>query len=329
MSNHNQYAPNPVNWIDPFGLCSKEDNQIGVVNGIVGTGYLIVTGVANTAVDIVAGIAGLVALGVSGGNLNTSTNVIASIQKYQVGPITDAGDLVGSKVAPYVQEYYVDNMDAFGDATLEATGSPLLATLANKSVEIGATLVGGKTLLSSVKSGALKSSVLYPNKVDWNNSFPDGLLVKDPRSFTNGLGMYNKLIAKGLEPDLALTISRELLESGVQEPTLLKLTSSDMLYKVVPKNSGLPGIDSPYFVTKEMLDSLPSNAHEAGSLLGLPQVPDSFDIYSVSAKFDVEVFQSEIAPFSVNGGEFLRAGGGQQTLILDRNQFTASKLFGD
>ena len=158
--NHYQYVPNPVNWVDPYGLCAKEDNQIGVINGVVGTGDLIVIGVANTAVDIVAGIAGLAALGVSGGNVNTSTNVISSIQKYQVGPITDAGELVGGKVAPYVQEYYVDNMDAFGDATLEATGSPLLATLANKSVEIGATLVGGKTLLSSAK-GSLTKNTLF------------------------------------------------------------------------------------------------------------------------------------------------------------------------
>jgi len=50
-----------------------------------------------------------------------------------------------------VQEYYEDNMAALGDATLDATGSPLLATMAHKSVEIAGTLVGGKTLLNSVK----------------------------------------------------------------------------------------------------------------------------------------------------------------------------------
>jgi len=52
------------------------------------------------------------------------------------------------------------------------------------------------------------------------------------------------------------------------------------------------------------------DASEAGSILGLPQVPSSFDIYEVTAKSDVDVFQSEIAPFSVNGGDHLRSGGG-------------------
>ena len=50
-----------------------------------------------------------------------------------------------------MQEYYEDNMAALGDATLEATGSPALATMAHKSVEIAATLAGGKTVLNGAK----------------------------------------------------------------------------------------------------------------------------------------------------------------------------------
>ncbi len=82
-------------------------------------------------------------------------------------------------------------------------------------------------------------------------------------------------------------------------------------------------------MTKDMLDHLPEDPSEAGSFLGLPQIPDSFDVYEIAAKTDVEVFQSEIAPFSVNGGEFTRLGGGIQTLVINRDQFSAARLLGE
>ena len=170
---------------------------------------------------------------------------------------------------------------------------------------------------------------LSPEKVDWNNSGPSGLQVKDPRDFAVGTRMYESLLEKGLESDLALTITRELLESGISEPKIVKLKPGDQLYKVVPKNGGPPGEHSPYFMTKDMLDELPRETSDAASVLGLPQAPDSFDVYSITVKTDVEVFQSEIAPFSVNGGEHLRSGGGTQTLVTNRGQFTSPSLLGD
>jgi len=170
---------------------------------------------------------------------------------------------------------------------------------------------------------------LSPEKVDWNNSGPSGLQVKDPRDFTVGTRMYESLLEKGLESDLALTITRELLESGISEPKIIKLKPGDQLYKVVPKNGGPPGEHSPYFMTKDMLDELPRATSDAASILGLPQAPESFDVYSITAKKDVEVFQSEIGPFSVNGGEHQRFGGGTQTLVTNRGLFTSPSLLGD
>jgi len=181
----------------------------------------------------------------------------------------------------------------------------------------------------AVQAKVVPKTKLSPTKVDWNNSGPNGLSVKDPRDFAVGNKMYESLLDKGLEPDLALTISRELLESGVSEPSIIKIKPGDKLYKVTPRNGGPPGEHSPYFMTKEMLDELPDNAAEAGSILGLPQVPDSFDLYEIKAKTNLGVFQSEIASFSVNGGEHLRRGGGTQTLVTNRDQFTSPTLLGD
>ena len=169
-------------------------------------------------------------------------------------------------------------------------------------------------------------SPVTPLKVNWNTSKPNGLQVRDPRVFSAGKQMFDQLIYKGVEPDLTLTISRELLESGVTEPIAITMKSGDTLYKVVPKNSGKPSDNSPYFIDKKAFDSLPSDTNEIGNHLGLPQIPEEFDIYSITAKSESVIYQSEIAPFIVNNGEHIRSGGGVQTLVPDRSVFTSPKL---
>ena len=188
--NHYQYAPNPVNWVDPFGLLCKEGQakvkaaldakpeisgdlrsqienickqeqsgctademveQINAFDAVTGGLDLFVSGLLNSVVDVVAGGAGIVTLAMSGGDVDAAVHTIESVQSNQIGPFTDAGQAVSEKLAPIVQEYYEDNMAAFGDATLEATGSPALATMAHKSVEVAATLAGGKTVLNGAK----------------------------------------------------------------------------------------------------------------------------------------------------------------------------------
>lgn len=188
----------------------------------------------------------------------------------------------------------------------------------------------GAAGVTGASSKAVKpETLLSPEKVDWNSSEPNGLEVKDPRDYPAGKKMYQSLLDNGLEAGIALTISRELLESGVSEPDVVSLPAGAELYKIVPEASGAPGENSPYFMTKEMLESLPEDPTEAGSYLGLPQVASSYDVYSIQAKTDVVVYQSEIAPYSVNNGTFQRSGGGVQTLVLNRKQFTSPKLLGN
>ena len=171
-----------------------------------------------------------------------------------------------------------------------------------------------------------RRSPVTPEKVNWDESGPDGLQVEDPRDFQVGKLMYEDLLASGKSPDLALTITRELLESGAAEPIPRMLPKGSTLYKVVPKNGGPPGRNSPYFVTKETFDSLPENASLAGDALGLPQVPKEFDVYTIKAKEDFTVYESTIAPFEVNNSEFIRHGGKTQTLVLNRDKFTSPSL---
>ncbi|WP_104399827.1 RHS repeat-associated core domain-containing protein [Vibrio penaeicida] len=192
--NHYQYAPNPVMWIDPSGLCCEEPDAavkagetdaqpekrvvyamgsgnftsaakvnaptyplhpqpIGSNVGgkyVEGTAELLISGVYNTGVDIVAGLAGLAPLAI--GDLNTSVNWIEGIQDtLSYTPKTDGAQMIGEHLSGYVQAYE-STMESAGDAVLDATGSPLAATLTHKSVEIVGTLAGGRTVMKAIKS---------------------------------------------------------------------------------------------------------------------------------------------------------------------------------
>ena len=166
---------------------------------------------------------------------------------------------------------------------------------------------------------------IMPRQVDWDNSGPEGLIVKDPREFEVGNEMFNSFVSTGMEPDLALRISRELLESGVEEPKKEVVKKNGALYKLVPEGGPPPSMHTPYFVTLEMLNTLPNNSQSVGDLLGLPQVPESFDVYEMIAKEDALVYQSKIAPFKVNNGEFIRSGGGTQALVINKSSFSKPK----
>ncbi|MDP2713463.1 RHS repeat-associated core domain-containing protein [Rheinheimera sp.] len=180
--NHYQYAPNHINWIDPLGLCAKEEGSVGLLDGIVGTADLVVTGLVNTGVDIVAGGAGLVTLAISGGNVDAAAHTIESVQEKQIGLLSQAGEKVAGVVAPAVDKYYEQNMAALGDATLEATGSPMLATAAHKSVELVGTVLGAGVVGKSLKNGAKVDGVgvrsEVPNKVDDVGSTLQGAVIK-------------------------------------------------------------------------------------------------------------------------------------------------------
>ena len=176
--------------------------------------------------------------------------------------------------------------------------------------------------LELTKSKAARDSLIKkdfiapskPEKVNWSTSKANGLIVKDPRDFSVGKAIYSGLTDKGMEPDLALQISRELLESGLEPPIPTKVPKGFELFKLVPKGSGLPGKNSPYFVTREQYSQLPNDPEKAGDFLGLPQIPTSFDTYKIVAEQDTILYQSKVAPFSVNGGEYVRKGGATQNI---------------
>lgn len=167
-------------------------------------------------------------------------------------------------------------------------------------------------------------ALVSPAEVNWNTSRALGMEISDPRDYAVGQQMFESLQQAGVSPDRALRMSRDMLESGVDLPSSVSLLQGDQLFKLVPTGSP-PSGSTPYFVTGDVLERLPNNPQAIGERLGLPQVPSSFELYSVTAKSNVDVFQSQIAKFSVNSGEHLRSGGEIQTLVTRRDLFTEAQ----
>ncbi|MHA7230562.1 hypothetical protein ACVT98_16825 [Vibrio campbellii] len=102
----------------------------------------------NTTVDIVAGLGGVIELAT--GDVSSSADLIESIQtNYSYIPRTDGARKIGKAISPYV-DMYDQTMKGLGDAALEHTGSPFIATLVYKAPEITTTLIGGKALKNSL-----------------------------------------------------------------------------------------------------------------------------------------------------------------------------------
>ncbi|UTV26478.1 hypothetical protein [Photobacterium atrarenae] len=144
-------------------------------NYAVGTAEVLLAGAVNTAVSSFAGLAGIVDLAL-GGDLSSSAALIEKIQaNYSYIPGSTGAQMITEDLAEYVNAYE-QTMSAAGDSVLDATGSPLAATLTHKSVEIAATLVGGSSVLKSAKG--LK---VVPNKAPPGQFHSNGLPIKIER----------------------------------------------------------------------------------------------------------------------------------------------------
>jgi len=66
-------------------------------------------------------------------------------------------------------------------------------------------------------------------------------------------------------------------------------------------------------------------------VFGLPASSDAakYSIYEIKPKGSATVFESKIAPTSELGGKFITNGGGTQTVVTDRSQFSEPKHIGE
>ncbi len=92
--------------------------------------------------------------------------------------------------------------------------------------------------------------------------------------------------------------------------------------KVVP-SGGQPSTSTGYWMRESELLALKKNPAEIANKLGLPpgMHVNKFDVYQITPRQGAVVFESKIAPTTVNGIPHT-TGGAKQSIVVNRDQFT-------
>lgn len=163
---------------------AKAGGGIDVVDAVLGTSEILLAGVLNSGVDAVAGLVGLGAAGLGGlagllgiegvaSGAELGTNTINSIKEFAGYELkSEGGNEVSAKLAESIGEYiqaYEDGNRSRGDATLDATGWPILATGAYMAPEVLMAVAGGflgKALKNAGKGSGPKTNGFDLSKVE-------------------------------------------------------------------------------------------------------------------------------------------------------------------
>lgn len=144
-----------------------------------------------------------------------------------------------------------------------------------------------------------------------------------------GRALINSYTSQGIDLPTSARLAQELIESGSTLPKAIDLMPGDVLYKIVPDGK-MPGEYSAFFATKDEISKLKNMSYDQiADRIGIPlesQQTLRFDIVEVVAKKPATVFEAVIAPTTQNG--YRQPGGGIQTLITNRGNFTAPIVIG-
>jgi hypothetical protein len=216
-------------------------------------------------------------------------------------------------------------------------GAQLQASRANDMVGfLGAiALPGGAKANPAARSGAGKSAAeeftVAPSKSSNASSSSNnvnvnfetqGLKNVDVMRIPDGVKMVRELEKSGLSQEEAIAKTKDFIASGSTPPVARPVDITDNLVKVVPAGSA-PSTGTGYWMTQSEFNALKADPASMVSKLGLPPYmhADAFDVFQITPRPGALVFESTIAPTTVNGVAST-TGGARQTIVVDRNQFT-------
>ena len=138
-----------------------------------------------------------------------------------------------------------------------------------------------------------------------------GLNDVDPMRLLDGVKMVRELEKAGYSYDDAIRAARSYVSSGSTSPVAISLDITDKLVKVVPAG-GAPSSGTGYWMTESEFSLLRTNPSAIASKLGLPpgMHADAFDVFQITPRSGALVFESTIAPTTVDG-QFSTTGGGK------------------
>jgi hypothetical protein len=141
-------------------------------------------------------------------------------------------------------------------------------------------------------------------------------------TFPDGVKMVQQLQQTGLSQQEAIDAAATYIQTGKTLPIATPIDITDKLVKVVPAG-GAPSSTTGFWARESELASLKSDAANLPNKLGLPpgmQV-SNYDVYQITPHNGAVVFESKIAPTVVDGVPNT-TGGANQSIVVDRNQFT-------
>ena len=149
-----------------------------------------------------------------------------------------------------------------------------------------------------------------------------GLTNVNPLTIPDGIKMIRALEQAGLSTKDALSKAKDFISTGSTLPIATPIDITDKLVKVVPAG-GSPSLTTGYWMTESEFNVLKANPAMMADKLGLPpgmQV-NQFDVFQIKPLQNAVVYQSKVAPTTVNSVANT-SGGATQTIVLDRNLFT-------
>lgn len=167
-----------------------------------------------------------------------------------------------------------------------------------------------------------------PEPDNWQTYTTHGV-AQTPMASEVGREMVAVLESQGMPRAKAVMKAQEFLASGSELPVKKTIKKGGKLYKLVPAGEE-PGPYSAYFAELSDINGFEGVSYdEITDAIGIPlesQQTAKFDLVEVEALEDVTVYQSTIAPTTQNG--YAQPGGGKQTLIINRSQFSQPKSTG-
>lgn len=167
----------------------------------------------------------------------------------------------------------------------------------------------------------------YAKDIEESRTFETkGLSEKEAKKFLkteDGKQYIEKLQEADPSADYAEIRRRSIsqIQSGSTLPVAHQTNSP--LVKIVPKDGSVTPY-SPYFTTEAQLRAAGASDKTLADHFGLPinSQADLYDIYKITPHGETTVFTSRVAPTSELGGLVTQGGGAEQTLILNRAEWS-------
>jgi uncharacterized Zn-binding protein involved in type VI secretion len=204
-----------------------------------------------------------------------------------------------------------------------------VAAIARKATSTASTTVprGVRTVTGGVHVKALPKPEFSG---DWNNYKTHGLKA-DPMGSPEGRRIVAEYEKAGFSRVEAIREARMLIKSGRSLPLPNPIEVGDKFYKVVTEGVDV-GKNSAFWATREEINALSGLGYdEIANALGVPLASQQgrvFAVVEITAVRPGTSFTSVIAATTEIGkdGEIWKqAGGKQQTLLLNRGDFTAPR----